>query len=137
MKQRFFATVYAVVLLSLLATAFIPTASGQTTFGTITGTVTDPTGALIPSVPVTVTNDDTGVTRKASTGANGVYTIVDLQPGTYKLHAEAAGFVPVDRTGLALYANRVVNVDLQLSLGTSTTAVQMSGDAPVINTETA
>ena len=108
-----------ILILGLLMTVLAGIAAGQTTFGTITGIVTDPTGALIPSVPVTVTNEDTGVSKQVMTQENGVYTILDLQPGSYKLHAEAAGFLPVDRIGLALYANRVLNLDLQLALGAS------------------
>src|SRR5260370_42383320 len=107
----------------LLCAVFVTSTSGQTIFGSITGTVTDPTGAVVPGAPITLTNEETGVIRRASSGANGVFAIVDLQPGNYRLHVEAAGFAAMDRTGLALYANRVVNVDLQLSLGTSATQI--------------
>ncbi len=121
----------------LLCAVFVAGTSGQTIFGSITGTVTDPTGAVVPGAPITLTNEETGVSRHVSSGTSGVFAIVDLQPGTYKLHVEASGFTAIDRTGLALYANRVVNVDLQLSLGTSATQIQVAGEAPVLNTETA
>ena len=75
--------------LFLLAVCLLTTAPAQTTFGTITGTVTDATGAVLAGAPVTVTNEETGVVRRAATAANGVYTVVDLQPGTYKLSVTA------------------------------------------------
>jgi len=121
----------------LLAACFALSAPAQTTFGTITGTITDATGAVIPSAPVTVVNEETGVARRASTAANGIYSILDLQPGTYKLKVEATGFVTAERSGVVLFANRVVNVDLQLNVGASATQIQVTDAPPLVNTETA
>jgi hypothetical protein len=126
-----------IFFLLFLALCLVATAPAQTTFGTITGTITDVTGAVIPSAPVTVTNEETGVARRAMSAASGVYTIVDLQPGSYKLAVEAKGFVSAERSGLVLFANRVLNIDLQLNVGASATQISVSGDAPLVNTETA
>src|SRR5690349_13905282 len=128
--MKLFGTAFALVL---LAACLVLTAPAQTTFGTITGTISDATGAVIPNAPVAVTNEETGVVRRASTSASGVYSIVDLQPGNYKLSVEAKGFVPAERGGLVLFANRVVNVDLQLNIGASATQIQVSSDAPLVN----
>jgi hypothetical protein len=111
--------------------------SAQSTFGSLTGTVSDQSGAIIPNAQVTVTNQDTGVARKAKTTADGIYTIPDLQPGMYRVQVEAGGFGILERTGIALDANRVVNVDAVLTVGSSTTKVNVEAAAPVINTETA
>ncbi|HLJ17218.1 MAG TPA: TonB-dependent receptor [Bryobacteraceae bacterium] len=120
----------------LVLAYFVSTAAGQSTFGSITGVVRDPTGAAIPDAGITVTNRDTGVSRHASSGADGVYSVTDLLPGTYTVRAEAKGFSLLERKDIVLDANRVVNVDAQLALGSSNTKVEVEAAAPVINTET-
>jgi protocatechuate 3,4-dioxygenase beta subunit len=65
---------------------------GQGTAGTITGTVTDPTGAVIPEATVTVTNQGTGVDFHLTTNSSGVYSITSLIPGTYTVTVSQKGF---------------------------------------------
>ena len=72
----------------ILLAAFVAPAAAQTTFGSITGTVKDQSGAVAPGVQITGINQDTGVSRRAPTGSDGVYTVTDLLPGTYRLQAE-------------------------------------------------
>lgn len=120
----------------LLLLSVVPSALAQSTFGSITGTVTDQSGAVVPNASITVTNQDTGATRRASVATDGVYSATDLLPGTYTVHLEAAGFNTLERRGVALFANRVVNVDLQLTVGSASTQVDVTTSAPVINTET-
>ena len=127
-----FAFTTAVVLFAL----FNAPAAAQSTFGSITGTVTDQTGARIADARITVTNQDTGVSRKTSTGADGVYGVPDLLPGNYRVAVEANGFNLLERSGIVLDANRVVNVDAQLAVGSSATKVEVAAVAPAINTET-
>ena len=131
MKSRF--TLFVCALAALVA----PRAFAQSTFGSITGTVTDPTAARIAGARVTVTNQDTGVSRKADAGADGVYSITNLLPGTYRVQIEASGFNLLERSGIVLDANRVVNVDAQLAVGTPSTKMEVEAAAPIINTETA
>jgi hypothetical protein len=109
---------------------------GQTTFGSITGTITDPSGAVIPNAQVTVTSQNTGVTRRVSTGTDGVYVVPNLQPDTYKVAVEQQGFNAVERSGVVLFANGTVSIDLQLAVGASSTKVEVTGAPPIINTET-
>ncbi len=125
----------AIAGLCLLA-FFVGASSGQSTFGSITGTVTDPTGAAIPNATVTATNQDTSVSRHASSGSDGVYSITDLLPGAYTVSAGANGFSSLERKGVVLDANRVVNVDAQLTLGSSASKIEVQAVSPVINTET-
>src|SRR5215472_1315969 len=87
---------------------FAGPAAAQTTFGSITGTVTDKSSAVIPGAQVSATNEATGVSRRAATGSDGIYAITDLFPGSYRLQVEAKGFSRVERSGIALDANRVV-----------------------------
>lgn len=122
---------YLLLLMCLASPVF-----GQSTFGSITGTVTDKSSAAVPGAKIVVTNQATGVVRRATAGSDGIYTVNDLLPDVYRLQVEASGFSPVDRSGLALDANRVINVDIQLSVGSATTRVEVVAAAPVINTET-
>jgi hypothetical protein len=117
--------------------AFINTCNGQSTFGSITGTITDPSGAAIPGAKITALNQDTGAGRSASAGSDGVYSITDLLPGTYTVRVETNGFSTLERKGVVLDANRIVNVDGQLTLGSSSSKIEVQAAAPVINTETA
>jgi Carboxypeptidase regulatory-like domain len=120
----------------ILLAAFVTPAAAQTTFGSITGTVKDQSGAVAPGVQITVINQDTGVSRRAPTGSDGVYTVTDLLPGTYRLQAEQKGFNLLEQTGIVLDANRVVNVDVQLTVGSPSTKIEVSAQVALINTET-
>ena len=110
--------------------------SAQTTFGSITGVVTDPSGAAVPNARITVVNQDTGFTRRGSTALTGVYTISDLVPGTYRVLVEGKGFNTQEKQGIPLDANHVVTVDVQLAVGSSTTQVDVRSTVPIITTET-
>ncbi len=129
------ATTAACLSVALLC-YLVPNATGQTILSSITGTVTDPSGAVVPDAQVTVTNEGTGVARSASANPTGVFIVPDLSVGTYRVRVEATGFQTQERTGLILNANRVLNLDIQLTLGSAATQVQVQAQAPVINTET-
>src|SRR5258708_7909926 len=88
-----------IVLCALLA-GFSSLAFGQE--ATIVGTVTDPSGSVVPNVSITLTNTDTGQTRTMTTNGDGQYTAPSLAIGHYTLKAEAAGFSLVERTGIVL-----------------------------------
>ncbi len=111
-----------VVLLSLAAVA-------QTQFGQITGTVKDPSGAVVPNAKITVTNVATGVARPGSTGTAGFFTFPALTPSTYKVVIEAAGFKKAERT---VNVNVGSNVDASVSL-----VVGGGGTVIEVNAETA
>ena len=128
---------YLLICFCLALPCFTPRASGQTTFGSITGTITDQSGAVIPAARITVTNVATGVPRHITGSRDGIYAITDLPPGVYRLQVEAPGFSTQERTGIALDANRVLNIDAQLTVGSAATRVEISAAAPAINTETA
>ena len=84
------ASVTALLLLGVPAVAFV-----QRTPATLSGTVTDPAGALVPGAHITVTNTATGLTVAVSTNQAGMYVIPNLAAGTYRVAIEAAGFRPV------------------------------------------
>src|ERR1700741_5211724 len=84
-----FATFVFCLGLSLL---LAPKASGQAAYGTVIGTVTDPTGEAVPNGKVTVTNTGQGVTQTTTTNDSGYFTLSNLTPGNYRLSVEAQGF---------------------------------------------
>src|SRR5215472_4180746 len=76
----------------LLSAAFLPFAFGQSTFGSFTGMVKDPTGALVPAATVEVTNEGTGTSRQVTTNSAGVFNVPNLDLGVYQVRISAKGF---------------------------------------------
>ena len=101
----------------------------------ITGQITDSTGAVIAGASVTVTNDDTGIQYKTSSNDEGYYTVPLLKPGTYHIGVQSENFRPVARTGIKLDVGRVARIDFQLEVGAVTETIEVSGAAPLIETE--
>jgi hypothetical protein len=106
----------------------------NTNAGEIRGTVTDPSGAVVPSVNVVILNTQTGVKTQEATNASGIYDALSLVPGNYSLTFGAAGFSTVVRQGINLQAE-VITVDVQLNVGATTSEVVVSGAAPLLKTE--
>ncbi|NUN02813.1 MAG: carboxypeptidase regulatory-like domain-containing protein, partial [Bryobacteraceae bacterium] len=124
--------------LLLLAVFLSPVLSfAQATFGTITGTVTDSTGAVIPKTVVVVTNEGTNIARSVVTGEDGNYVAPNLNAGAYSVQAKAVGFKTFVTRGIALEALRTVRVDIRLEVGDLGTEVTVQGTVPVIETDTA
>ena len=99
--KRGYDTIRTVIILACLVALFLfmgyetPTASAQVLYGSIVGTVTDPTGSVISKANVTVTNTATGLARTASADDVGYYSIQNLPQGAYDLSVSAAGFRPL------------------------------------------
>src|SRR5438874_1650467 len=89
------------ILACLLFLISLPHIWGQT-LGTITGEVTDATGAVVPAAAVTVRNTGTNAVREAVTNAEGLYSVPSLQPGVYDVHVEKAGFRGATRSTIEL-----------------------------------
>src|SRR6476660_9692877 len=119
MSQRFVFSC-AGLLVALLLTTFT---FGQSTFGSFTGTVKDPSGALIPGAEVEVLNQGTGAVRKIITSSAGVFNAANLDLGNYRVRVSAKGFNSYDHADLVLTANRVINLDVTLTLGATSDIV--------------
>jgi Carboxypeptidase regulatory-like domain/TonB dependent receptor-like, beta-barrel len=119
------------VCLSLAATGF-----AQQTSGTIAGTVIDPSGAVVPGVGVTATNQSTGLTRTTSTNTHGQYRIPYLPVGTYTVRTSKEGFVSQEQKGITLEILQVRSVDFSLQLGSVTQTVTVTGQTPLLETQT-
>lgn len=108
----------------------------QQDMGSVTGTVRDPTGAILPGVRVTATETATGTTTETTTNAEGLYTLPALKIGAYRVAAELGGFKRAVADAVQISAQSRVRVDLQLELGAMTEEVAVRADAPLLQTET-
>jgi hypothetical protein len=102
--------------------------------GSITGQITDESGAVMPGVSVDATNTATGQTRNAVTGADGFYTIPLVQPGTYEVKATLSGFKPVVRQNITVSVGDTSRVDMKLTVGGIEESVTVSSEAPLVET---
>jgi len=106
-----------------------------TDLGTIRGTVTDSTGAVIPGAMVTVTDALTNTARKTRTNSRGIYEMFGLQPGTYRVVITAAGMSKEEITDVVLNGSDAVSADAVLKVSAAQESVVVSLEAPAINTE--
>src|SRR5258706_9744495 len=90
-------------------------AFAQKITASIRGTVTDPSSAAVAGAKVTVTNEDTGLTRSVTTNSAGIYSFTELPVGTYKIAVESAGFNPAVRSKIGLNVADARAVDVQLT----------------------
>lgn len=119
-----------VTALALSATVF---AQNQTT-GAIGGKVMDPQGAVVPSATVTITNLGTNKVTTVTAGGNGEYRVTSLEPGTYSVEATSGSFSPAKAENVIVEVGRETSLDLTMSIGGATAEVQVTAEAPVINT---
>jgi hypothetical protein len=125
------------LLFPLLACGLISTASAQYGTGTILGTVTDPTKAVIPGVTVTARNDATNETRTFTTDADGFYRFSALQAGVYTISATAPSFRTSTVSSLTLTVNTQVRADIMMQVGNISEKVEVEGTTPQLQTNTA
>ena len=102
--------------------------------GAIVGTVTDPSGAVIPGAKVTATRVDTGVSQSTVTGGTGNYTIPNLVVGTYNVSAEGQGFKSGSATGITLDVSQTRQVDFKLAVTGVESTVEVDATPPLLNT---
>src|SRR5262249_6061348 len=121
-----------IVLLTLLPSI----ARAQTGAASITGLVTDQTGAALPGVTITAKSQSTDVPYVTTSNEAGNYTITSLPIGTYVVSAELAGFRSVTTNPLALEANQVARVDVKMLVGQVQENVLVTGVSPILQTET-
>src|SRR6266699_284578 len=108
----------------------------QSTYGLITGAVTDPSGAAIADAQVALTNLGTAEKRTQSTGADGLYSFPNLFPGRYKIEVEKTGFKRFTRPEVVVEINQSARIDVTLQVGEVTQTVEVSGETPLIQSET-
>src|ERR1700735_5580334 len=115
----------------------VPMAFSQAVYGTIFGTVSDPTGAVIPNATVTVTDISKNVSVTAHSNASGDYRVENLIPDAYRVEATAQGFNQGTVERDAVFADTQPKVDVQLSAGAVANVVHVTSAAPLLNTSRA
>jgi len=114
-----------IVLISLLGFAWVGSTHAQIARATLTGTVTDPSGASVPKSRVVIVSPSTGFERQVETGDSGVYSITNLPIGTYDLTISHEGFRTFEARGVQLSVRQTRTVDVQLEVGTATARVEV------------
>jgi hypothetical protein len=122
---------------AIFAAAIFFLTCGAATAQTISGVVTDTSGAVLPGVTIEAQSTTTGQVRTAVTDASGRYVITNLQPGTYSTTYRLDSFTPATRPGIVLSSGFTANVDIQLTVGAQSDTITVSADAPLVDVESA
>jgi hypothetical protein len=125
--------IYRIFLPAFLLTSSL-FASGPT--GTITGTIKDPSGAVVPKARVVVINEETNAARNAETNESGDYTVTLLPTGRYRVAVECAGFRRSVLRGVIVDVDQTVRVDFALRVGAITEEVRVTETPPIVQTDT-
>lgn len=116
---------------------FAATASAQQITATLSGTITDPNGAVVPGAIVTVTSVETGLVKTATTNDDGNYTVTFLQPGAYNIAVNKSGFDQVTRENIKLEVAQTASIDIALGISAGGATVDVGSDqTPLLQTET-
>ena len=111
-------------------------AFAQQANGTITGTVTDASGAAVAGAAVVVTSTDTGIETQTVSTQTGAYTAANLPIGAYSVTVSAAGFKQYVRKGLSIAANQTLEINAPLEVGATSESVTVTAEASLLKTET-
>jgi Carboxypeptidase regulatory-like domain len=132
----FLSLVSPVVLFNAFLLLVSPPLAAQSTYGSIAGTITDTAGGAIADAQVTLTNLGTAEKRMQPTGSDGLYSFVNLFPGRYKIEVEKTGFKRFTRPEVVVEVNQSVRIDATLQVGDVTQVVEVSGETPLLQSET-
>jgi hypothetical protein len=116
------------VCFSVAAVLSVSAATAQTLKGTILGTITDTSHAVVPAVVVNITETNTNFHRSDTTNDSGFFAFANLDPGTYRLDVLHPGFQKIVRPGIILDANSTIRVELELSPGDVNNVVEVSSE---------
>jgi hypothetical protein len=134
LSRRFCAAVLSLGVLLLMSSLCL---HAQSTYGSISGTVTDPSGAAVVGAPVTLTNLGTGEKRTESTGDDGHFTFVNLFPGQYRIDIEKPGFKHFVHPGITVQVQQDTHIDAALTVGQVSETVEVTSEVPLLQTESA
>src|SRR5258706_7874328 len=119
----------------LLAALFGATLFAQSDRGTITGTISDPAGAVVGNAPVEARNTQTGVVTNVASSNTGNYTIPSLPSGNYELKVTVPGFKSFTRQGLTVQNAQTIRIDIALEVGSASESITVTEAAPLLKTE--
>ncbi|MBZ5676045.1 MAG: TonB-dependent receptor [Acidobacteriia bacterium] len=126
--MRFFGLLSVICLCSIAALA-------QTATGTITGTISDPAGAVVSGAPIELKNSETGTVNQTVSSSTGNYSFSQLPAATYQLTVNVPGFKTHVRQNLGVQSAQTIRVDIILEVGTNTESVTVSAEASMLTTE--
>lgn len=132
MRKQIWITIAVVCVLFVSAHSF-----AQNIVGSIVGTVTDSSGAVLPGAHITVTNNGTGEKRESVADAQGNYQILALSRGDYKVDVDSNGFKHFSRTPVQVVVNQVARVDISMSVGEQSEVVTVNEAPPIMQTDSA
>jgi outer membrane receptor protein involved in Fe transport len=127
----------AVAALSLLCSLWVPSALGQAVYGSILGSVTDPSGAAVNGAKISVTSQTKNVTTESTSNESGNYDITHLIPDVYTIRIEAQGFKVLEFKDVVVSADAGARVDGHFQLGGSSETVEVTSEAPQLKTDRA
>jgi outer membrane receptor protein involved in Fe transport len=127
----------ALAVSTLLSTFWIPAAVGQAVYGSILGTVTDPSGAAVGGAKVTVTSQTKNVSTTETTNDSGNYAVTHLIPDVYSIHIEGQGFKTIEFKDIQVSADTGARVDGQFQVGSASEQVEVTAEAPQLKTDRA
>ena len=134
--MRRFSALFCSLLVFVAVTGIFHYGWSQEVTASITGTVADPSGAAVPGATVTATSQERGVSFTALTNDSGLYRITQLPVGTYALKVEKTGFAMASYPPFVLTLNQVARIDVAMKVGQATETVEVTGAAPVMETDT-
>jgi Carboxypeptidase regulatory-like domain len=137
MKNRLCTLATLAAFLLACVAVNVPCASAQAVYGSIIGTVTDPSGAAVAGAKVTVTSATKGTAYSATTNADGNYSVTHLIPDTYNVKSEAPGFKAFEVKNVPVAADAAARVDGQFQVGGTTETVEVTSEAPQLKTDRA
>src|SRR5437868_12703159 len=114
------------VLALLLASSTLSSLVWAQNTGSISGVVTDPTGAVVQGATITATNQGSNATRAVATNSSGFYSVTNLVPGSYTVSVEKAGFRPVKFANTPLSVAQALSLDAKLSLGAEEQSIEVN-----------
>ncbi|HEV2273448.1 MAG TPA: carboxypeptidase-like regulatory domain-containing protein, partial [Acidobacteriaceae bacterium] len=127
----------AISFLVLWTLGYCKSADAQAVYGSIFGTITDDSGAVVPGATVTVTDISKNIPVQTKTNASGDYRVDHLIPGTYSVQAEAPHFANATVSNVVVYADTSPKVDLKLPIASATSTVEVTTGAPLLQTDRA
>jgi len=134
--ERSFVALALGLCLCLVAMLTGSPVSAQSTFGSLSGTVTDSSGSAIPDAQVVLTNLATGASQSLTTGGDGLYTFVNLNPGDYRLEVQKDGFKHYRREPVTVQVQQSFRIDPALEVGAVTQTVEVTGETPLLTPTT-
>ncbi len=131
--RRFFTHSLMLALLGVFLMAVTQRSFGQDTNASLSGTVTDPSGAAIPGAKLSLTNQATGFQSNFVSDETGAYNFRNLTPGKYRLEVSAAGFKSTAQAGIELAVNQAARVEVHLEVGKTDETVTVTADTSLLN----